>query len=136
MTRTKSIVSAWEVETRQHENISNAAVGIRAVEYRPTLGDALGPYRKFSNQILTSPLNGYATVCFKACDAFQLAKQNSSSNSLDVLANYATFLNLLLPLGAEWPTEVIMRLQDAEKKTGTGFVKDIIKRSISFIESK
>lgn len=103
---------------------------------RPTLGDALGPYRKFSNQILTSPLNGYASVCFKACDTFQLGKQNSSSTSLDVLANYATFLNLLLPLGAEWPMEVTSRLQNIEKQTGTGFVKEIIKRSISFIESK
>lgn len=103
---------------------------------RPTLGDALGPYRKFSNQILTSPLNGYATICFKACDAFQLSKPKSPLDSLEVLANYATFLNLLLPLAAEWPKEVADRLQDVEKKIGVGFVKDITKRSLSFIESK
>jgi hypothetical protein len=104
---------------------------------RPTLADALGPYRKFSNQILTSPSNGYATACFKACDTFQMNQHGQGQTTpLDALANYATRLNLLLPLGAEWPQEVAIRLRDIEKQANPAFLKEMIKRSISFIESK
>ena len=103
---------------------------------RPTLGDALGPYRKFSNQILTSPLNSYSAACFKACDAFQIHKSPNNLNTLDAFAEYATLMNLLLPLGLEWPDEVKIRLQNIGNQASAGFIKEIIKRSIAYIESK
>ncbi|MFA7281112.1 MAG: NACHT domain-containing protein [Sterolibacterium sp.] len=104
---------------------------------RPTLGDALGPYRKFSNQILTSPLNGYATACLTAADALQLSTEQVVNHSpLDSLANDATILNLIMPLGTGWPEEVASRLHNIEKRNNIGFVKNIIQRSLAFIDSQ
>lgn len=104
---------------------------------RPTLGEALGPYRKFANQILTSPSKGYAIACLNAVDTLDSNQVTSpmSPNSLATLSNESMLLNLLMPLGAEWPHEVIPRLHKIEARTTLRFVKDLIARSIAFIES-
>lgn len=101
---------------------------------RPTLGDALQPYRKFTNQILSAPINSYAEACFQGVDN-RLEEFTSSLNGVHGYANTALLINLLMPLGISHPNEVLDRLDLIFKNTTGAFFKNISSNSYDYIKT-
>ncbi len=99
---------------------------------RPTLGEALQPYRKFSNLIAATPMRDYATACFNAVD--ELLEQ--TKGQAHMLLDEALLINLITPLGGTWPPEVLSRLNIISERSSLSFIKNIISKSKSYIETK
>lgn len=95
---------------------------------RPTLGDALQPFRKFSNQIASTPLKGYADACFKAVNEIQISDKQKFLN--DIL-----IINLVTPLGMNWPKEVSERLKSINESTSLSFLKTLLAQSLTYIDT-
>jgi hypothetical protein len=97
---------------------------------RPTLGAALQPFRKFANQIVATPMDGYAKACFAVAD--QLAGP-IAGKKFSILDD-ALLLNLIIPLGAGWPTEVSNRLKKISERPHPDYLKNLIARSQEFVD--
>lgn len=106
---------------------------------RTTLGDAIQPYRKFANQILISPLPGYADASFKAADALLAERKiikGKKPGGIDDLKDLALLLNLLMPLGVAFPEEVRGRLATINSVGLDRLFKAMVSSSLEFISNE
>ena len=88
---------------------------------RPSLSTALQPFRQFSNEILRTPIPGYAETVFENIKKIENIKGN------DLLKD-ALLLNLITPLALIKPSEVNETLQERielRKNTSTARIASI-----------
>ena len=110
------------------------SVGVRHVMLsgnrpRPTLATALQPYRKFTNQIFSTPLEGYCDAVLVHVDMLQAKQDISVKWSEDAL-----MMGLLVPIAASRPMEVKARLCAIQKRREKDFMHRIIQGSIDYID--
>lgn len=102
---------------------------------RPTLGDALQPYRRLANQIFLSPITGYAQECFTAAD--ELINGVASGRSKNKFIDLTLSINLLIPLGQQFPEDVVKRLNALPGESGKdSLIEKLLSNSIKYINSK
>ncbi len=110
------------------------SVGVRHVMLyanrpRPTLATALQPYRKFANQILATPMDGYCKAVLLASERLLKKTEVINRFSEDVL-----LISLLVPISSVYPSETKAKLQEVAARHKGDFIKQIVQQSISYID--
>lgn len=101
---------------------------------RPTLATALQPFRQFANEILLSPLPGYADAVIQHAT---LVNSNAEKNGdLDNLARDALLISLAIPLASIRPKEVLSILtviRERHVHQGDSYIGKSLSRSITVL---
>lgn len=96
---------------------------------RPTLSEALQPYRALSNEILLSPLHRYSDVVMSKVDAV-------AGMEMQTLAKDALLTCLLMPLASTRGPEVHAKLSAIKARSKEGaFLEKVINDSLEILES-
>lgn len=98
---------------------------------RPTLATALQPFRQFANEILLSPLPGYASTVLGA--VADINRTTTDRNSLDHFARDTLLISLLIPLVSIVPKEVLTTLSDIKARQGDNYIGNSLARSITVL---
>lgn len=96
---------------------------------RPTLATALQPYRKFTNQIYSTPLDGYCDAVISHVD-----KLLASNNTPIKWSEDALIVGLLLPIASSRPNDVRSRLSSIQLRRENDFMHRIIQTSINLMD--
>lgn len=113
-----------------------SAVGVRHPYYydksqRPSLHNALLPYRKLTNEILNRPAPGFSEIAFNICD--DVANKSSLT-----ITDLAVILNITAPLSLSSPHKSILILEKTIKNLGNDakWFERVISPSINYIQSQ
>lgn len=94
---------------------------------RTTLATALQPFRKFANEILMSPMGGYAEEVLREVKKLQ---DDLPKSGHDLLARDALLISLLVPLASAVPHDVLKYLTEIKDRQQNTFIAGSLSRSI------
>ncbi len=105
---------------------------------RPTLAEALKPFRRLSNLIYMNPVPEYANAVLKSVDSQAwrdaLIDRFGKTTGRWILDNLE--VSLLVPIAKSSPDNVVSRLQRIVDNSGMYFVRQSVKESIGLIGAK
>ncbi|UXY51406.1 NACHT domain-containing protein [Pseudomonas tohonis] len=97
---------------------------------RPSLSNALKPFRQLTNEILKTVLPGYPEAVLKI-----IPNLDSELKTTNQLLKDALLINLITPLARTHPQEVCDILRNHAKERSANLINRIIEQTTTFIES-
>ena len=105
---------------------------------RPTLAEALKPFRKLSNLIYLNPIREYGEAVLRCVDARQwrAGLNEDFGDGVGAIIQDNLAVSLLVPIARAYPEEVKNRLQLIIDRTDSAFVRQALSQTVKLINKK